>query len=73
MRRFKLFLAMLANALLMGLVVLVIVDARNPYMRFLTSTSSYLYLLLLAVVGITVVSLYIASLRRGTDERDSSN
>ncbi len=55
---------MLANALLMGLVVLVIVDARNPYMRFLTSTSSYLYLLLLAVVGITVVSLYIASLRR---------
>jgi len=63
-RRFKLFLAMLANALLMGLVVLVIVDARNPYMRFLTSTSSYLYLLLLAVVGITVVSLYIASLRR---------
>jgi len=61
---FKLFLAMLANALLMGLVVLVIVDARNPYMRFLTSTSSYLYLLLLAVVGITVVSLYIASLRR---------
>lgn len=64
MRRFKLFLAMLANALLMGLVVLVIVDARNPYMRFLTSSSSYLYLLLLAAVGITVVSLYIASLRR---------
>ena len=64
MRRFKIFLAMLANALLMGLVVLVIVDARNPYMCFLTSTSSYLYLLLLAVVGITVVSLYIASLRR---------
>ena len=64
MKRFKLFLAMLANALLMGLVVLVIVDARNPYMRFLTSRSSYLYLLLLAVVGITVVSLYIASLRR---------
>ena len=64
MKRFKILLAMLANALLMGLVVLVIVDARNPYMRFLTSTSSYLYLLLLAVVGITVVSLYIASLRR---------
>ena len=64
MKRLKLFLAMLANALLMGLIVLVIVDARNPYMRFLTSTSSYLYLLLLAVVGITVVSMYIASLRR---------
>ena len=64
MKGLKLFLAMLANALLMGLVVLVIVDARNPYMRFLTSSSSYLYLLLLAAVGITVVSLYIASLRR---------
>jgi hypothetical protein len=42
----------------------VVVDARNPYMRFLTSTASYLYLLLLAVVGVVVVSMYIASLRR---------
>ena len=64
MKRFKIFLAMLANALLLVLIVLVIVDARNPYMRFLTSTVSYLYLLLLAVVGIVVVSMYIASLRR---------
>ena len=64
MKRFKLILAMLANALLLGLVVLVIVDARNPYMRFLTSTVSYIYLLLLVVIGVTVVSLYIASLRK---------
>lgn len=64
MKSLKLLLAMLANAMLMGLVVLVILDARNPYMRFLTSTSSYVYLLLLAAVGILVVSLYIASLRR---------
>ena len=64
MKRFKLILAMLANALLLGLVVLVIVDARNPYMRFLTSTVSYIYLLLLAVIGVTVVTLYIASLRK---------
>ncbi len=64
MKRFRLILAMLANAMLMGLAVLVIVDARNPYMRFLTSTPSYVYLLLLCVLGVTVVSLYIASLRR---------
>lgn len=64
MKRFKLILAMLANALLLGLAVLVIVDARNPYMRFLTSTVSYIYLLLLVVIGVTVVSLYIASLRK---------
>ena len=64
MKRFRIFLAMLANALLLGLIVLVIVDARNPYMRFLTSTASYLYLLLLAVVGVVVVSMHIASLRR---------
>ena len=50
MKRFKLILAMLANALLLGLAVLVIVDARNPYMRFLTSTVSYIYLLLLASI-----------------------
>ena len=64
MKRFKLILAMLTNAMLLGLIVLVVVDARNPYMRFLTSTTSYLYLLLLAVVGVVVVSMYIASLRR---------
>lgn len=64
MKRFQIFLAMLANALLMGLAVLVILDARNPYMRFLTSTPSYLYLLLLCGVGILVVSLYLASLRK---------
>ena len=64
MKRFKLILAMPANALLLGLAVLVIVDARNPYMRFLTSTVSYIYLLLLAVIGVTVVTLYIASLRK---------
>jgi hypothetical protein len=63
-KRFKLILAMLTNAMLLGLIVLVVVDARNPYMRFLTSTASYLYLLLLAVVGVVVVSMYIASLRR---------
>ena len=64
MKRFKLILAMLTNAMLLGLIVLVVVDARNPYMRFLTSTASYLYLLLLAVIGVVVVSMYIASLRR---------
>ncbi len=64
MKRFKMLLAMLANALLLGLAVLVIVDARNPYMRFLTSRVSHVYLLLLAALGVAVVSLYIASLRK---------
>ena len=64
MKRFKVFLAMLANALLLGLIVLVVVDARNPYMRFLTSGPSHVYLLLTCALGVTVVSLYIASLRR---------
>ena len=64
MKRFRIFLAMLANALLLGLAVLVFVDERNPYMRFLTSGPSHVYLLLTRALGVTVVSLYIASLRR---------
>ena len=64
MKKFKLALAMLANALLLGLIVLVILDARNPFMAFLTSMPSHLYLLILSIIGVTVVSLYIASLRR---------
>ena len=64
MKRWTTLLAMLANALLLGLVALVILDARNPFMQFLTSTPSHIYLLLTAAVGVTAVSLFIASLRR---------
>ena len=68
MKKWTLFLAMLANALLLGLIVLVILDARNPFMAFLTSTPSHIYLLLLAVVGIASCSTLIAILRREDGE-----
>lgn len=68
MKKWTLFLAMLANALQLGLIVLVILDARNPFMAFLTSTPSHIYLLLLAVVGIASCSTLIAILRREDGE-----
>lgn len=64
MRRFLIALAMLAIALLLGLIVLVILDARNPFMQFLTSGPSHVYLLLTAVVGAAALSLFIAQLRK---------
>ena len=64
MKKMKIFLAMLANAFLLGLALLVFLDSRNPFMAFLTSTPSHIYLLLLAVLGVAVCSLYIAELRR---------
>ena len=68
MKKWTIFLAMLANAMLLGLVVLVILDARNPFMAFLTSTPSHVYLLVLAAVGIAACSAQIAVLRRGDGE-----
>ncbi len=64
MKKLKIFLAMLANAFLLGLALLVFLDSRNPFMAFLTSTPSHIYLLLLAALGVAVCSLYIAELRR---------
>ena len=64
MRRLLIALAMLANALLLGLIVLVILDARNPFLQFLTSGPSHVYLLTTAVVGVAALSLFIAQLRK---------
>ena len=64
MKKLKIFLAMLANAFLLGLALLVFLDSRNPFMAFLSSTPSHIYLLLLAVLGTAVCALYIAELRR---------
>ncbi len=64
MREIKIALAMLTNALLLGLALLVFLDGRNPYMGFLGSGATKVYLLVLCAVGVTTVSLYIASLRR---------
>ena len=63
MKRFRFFLGMLASAMLLGLIVLVILDERNPFLRMLTSTASHVFLLLTAVLGLGVIALYLASLR----------
>lgn len=64
MKGFRIFLTLLTNAMLLGLVLLVYLDGRNPYMHFLTSSASKVYLLVLCGLGILTVTLSLADLRR---------
>jgi len=58
------FLTLLTNAMLLGLILLVYLDGRNPYMLFLTSNVSKIYMLILCGLGILTTTLSMADLRR---------
>ena len=58
------FLTLLTNAMLLGLILLVYLDGRNPYMLFLTSNVSKIYMLILCGLGVLTTTLSIADLRR---------
>ena len=64
MKAVKEFLAHLAIAMLLGLVVIAILDDFNPFMAFLTSKGTKVYTVILCVVGVTVAAMYIAQSRR---------
>ncbi|MBO5556812.1 MAG: hypothetical protein J5927_06465 [Oscillospiraceae bacterium] len=64
MTHFKFFLALLSNAMLMALAVLVVLDMRNPYLDYLSSLDARVFLLILCALGILVGCLFLASLRR---------
>lgn len=64
MKKLRFALAMLSNAMLLGLIVLLYLDSRNPYMKFLTSDVSKIYILLTCVLGVITGCLYMARFRR---------
>ena len=65
MKKFRIFLALLTNAMLLGLLLLVYLDGRNPYYfgGFLASSASRVYLVVLAAVGVVTTCLSLADLR----------
>lgn len=54
MKHFRVFLPHLCISMLLVLAVIVILDAYNPTMGFLTSTASRVFLLILCVLGLAV-------------------
>ncbi len=66
MRKLRIFLALLTNALLLGLLLLIYLNGRNPYYYggFLTSPTSRVYLISLAVLGLLTTTLSLFDLRR---------
>ena len=65
MKTIKAFLPHLLISLLLGLILLVYLDGRNPMMEFLTSRASKIYLISTCAVGLTVAMLYVSGQRRG--------
>lgn len=64
MKRLRIFLALLCNALALSLVVLILLDLRNPYMGFLSSVPSRVLMLALCLTTLACASLYLADKRR---------
>ncbi len=59
MKFFKFILPHLAIAMLLGLIVLMILDGRNPLMNFLTGSAAKTYMLIMCVICITVIAGYV--------------
>ena len=69
MKKLRIFLALLTNAMLLGLLLLVYLDGRNPYYYggFLASPASKVYLVILGVLGLVTTCLSVADLRHRDD------
>ena len=68
MKFIKGFMPHLAISMVLGLVLLVYLDERNPYMAFLTSKVSKIYILILCAVCLLVAILYAAHVRGQSDD-----
>ena len=66
MKNLRIFLVLLSNARMLGLLLLLYLDGRNPYYYggFLASASSKIFMAVLCGVGLLTNVLFLADLRR---------
>lgn len=64
MKFLKFILPHLAIAMLLGLIVLLILDSRNPLMEFLTGDAAKIYMIIMCVLCITVIGKSICEKNR---------
>ena len=64
MKKLRVALVLLSNAMLLGLLVLIYLDQRNPYYYggFLSSPSARTYLVLLCVCGLSTGVMSVADI-----------
>ena len=63
MKRLKIFLALLGSALALSLLLLILLDMRNPYMEFLRSVPSRILMTALCLCALATAWQYIAEQR----------
>ena len=65
MKKFREFIPHLALSMLFGLLLITYLDGRNPLMKFLTSTASKVYIIILvAVCTATAICLIADNMKR---------
>lgn len=64
MKKLGEFIPHLSICLLICLAVFLVLDGYNPYMKWLTSTASKIYIVICVVVGITTAVMLIVRQRR---------
>ncbi len=69
MKKLKIFVGMLANAMLIGMMLLVYLDERNPFMQFLTSFPSKIYMMIMCIVALIVSVMFLLNL--STDDKNN--
>ena len=71
MKKLEEFLPHLSICLLLGLALFMVLDGYNPYMKWLTSPVSKVYIVLCVVVGVATAVLLIVRQRRRRRRRSS--
>ena len=58
------FIAHLAIAMFLGMVVITVLDGYNPLMAFLTSRTTKIYIIVMCILGLVTAVMYIAKSRK---------
>lgn len=58
------FIAHLAIAMFLGMVVITVLDGYNPLMAFLTSNTTKIYIIVMCILGLVTALMYIAKSRK---------
>ena len=64
MKALKEFIAHLAIAMFLGMVVITVLDGYNPLMAFLTSNTTKVYIIVMCILGLVTALMYIAKSRK---------
>lgn len=64
MKKLAGFLAHLAISMNLGMLVLLVLDSRNPQLGILTSGTATVYIVLMCVLSVSIIIAFLSELRK---------